>query len=95
MASRARWMTLPSGAKIKEQVYEHCDVFWVTYTGDRLHRTAHHHTAHDCKVTLRNTTATITLPSGKTMKKVVGKSGFSFAVTSTARVPSKPSKATT
>ncbi|MBN4841957.1 hypothetical protein, partial [Citrobacter braakii] len=75
MPARARWMTLPNGLKIKEQVYEHCDVFWVTYSGDRLHRTAHHHTEHNCKVTIRNNTATILMQNGKTMKKVVGKSG--------------------
>jgi len=88
--ANTRWMTLPNGRKVKEQRFEDCEVFWVTYTGDRLHRKAHHHTAKGCRIVIRNTTATITMPDGTTMKKLLGRSGFSFAVKGPSCLPSTP-----
>lgn len=88
--TKTRWMTLPNGRKVKERSYENCDVYWVTYTGDKLHRRAHHHAATGCHIVIRNMIATITMPNGSTMKKNIGRSGFSFALKGPSYLPSPP-----
>jgi hypothetical protein len=67
-----------SRAPAAEQVYGPCRVEWIDWGGTRRHPKATPRTENGCRVVVRGSLATITLPGGGTLRKRIGANGFRF-----------------
>lgn len=67
-----------TGAKKSAEALTNCRVEWIEWTGSLKRPKATEMVAEGCTVLVKGQTATITLPSGKTLTKRLTTNGFSF-----------------
>ncbi|MDE2232514.1 MAG: hypothetical protein KGJ90_00080 [Patescibacteria group bacterium] len=67
-----------AGAKRAAEVLTNCRVEWIEWTGSLKRPTATEMVAEGCTVSVKGQTATIILPTGKTLTKRLTTNGFSF-----------------
>lgn len=68
-----------SKKEVAVEVYENCRVKWLEWSGTRRHPKATECTETGCLVTVKNQTATVQFPNGRTMTKRTYANGFFFS----------------